>query len=123
MKLVPDRSSGVLLITARETDALFVNGERHASSLILMPDQLRPWACRDFSAIRVADVQALADLAPALVLLGTGERQRFLPAPILRPLIDAGIGFELMDSAAACRTYNLLASEGRRVLAALLLEP
>lgn len=122
MKLVPDRSPGVLLITARETDALFVNGERHTGSLILMPDQLQPWACRDFAAISAADLQILADFAPALVLLGTGERQRFLSAPVLRPLIDAGIGFELMDSAAACRTYNLLASEGRRVLAALLQE-
>lgn len=64
----------------------------------------------------------MLELAPEVVIVGTGARQRF-PAPqLLRPLIEAGIGFEVMDLAAACRTYNILASEGRAVAAALLLD-
>ena len=58
---------------------------------------------------------------PEVVLLGTGARLRFPPAAVLAPLTRAGIGVEVMDTAAACRTYNILAGDGRRVVAALLM--
>ena len=66
--------------------------------------------------------QALA-LQPELVIFGSGARHRFISPALVRCLIERGIGVEMMDTAAACRTYNVLASEGRAVLAALLLEP
>ena len=58
--------------------------------------------------------------APEIVLLGTGTRLQFPPAAVLRPLIDARVGYEIMDTGAACRTYSILMAEGRRVLAALI---
>jgi uncharacterized protein len=75
-----------------------------------------------FDALSERHFAALADLAPELVIFGTGARLRF-PAPaLLRPLIERGIGVETMDTAAACRTYNVLLGEGRAVVAALLFE-
>ena len=67
-------------------------------------------------------VLSLAAAGPELVVFGSGARLRFPQAAWIRPLIEAGIGIETMDTAAACRTYNILAGEGRRVIAALLLE-
>ena len=65
----------------------------------------------------------MLSLRPELVIFGSGARHRFVPAALLRGLIERGIGVETMDTAAACRTYNVLASEGRAVLAVLLLDP
>ena len=69
----------------------------------------------------VADFEAVAALKPEIVLLGTGARQRFPPPRVYRLLTDARVGVEVMDTAAAARTYNIVAAEGRRVVAALLL--
>jgi uncharacterized protein len=67
-------------------------------------------------------IERLAALAPEIVLLGTGERHRFPPARVLAQIYAQGIGIEIMDTYAACRTFNILAGEGRRVLAALIVE-
>jgi uncharacterized protein len=69
-----------------------------------------------------ADLRRLLDFSPELVLLGTGPRQRFPRPALLRPLIEARVGFEVMDLQAACRTFNILVGEGRRVAAALLFD-
>jgi uncharacterized protein len=65
----------------------------------------------------------MVDLKPELILIGTGSRQHFPKPELLKALIQAKIGFEIMDSQAACRTYNILVGEGRRVLLALIVEP
>jgi uncharacterized protein len=65
----------------------------------------------------------MVDLKPELILIGTGNKQRFPKPELLKSLILAKIGFEIMDSQAACRTYNILVGEGRQVLLALLVEP
>jgi hypothetical protein len=65
----------------------------------------------------------MVDLKPELILIGTGSKQRFPKPELLKSLILAKIGFEIMDSQAACRTYNILVSEGRQVLLALIVEP
>ncbi|KAF7599082.1 MAG: hypothetical protein CGU28_07980 [Candidatus Dactylopiibacterium carminicum] len=122
MKLSREISQGLLTVTAVSPEAVSVDGVPYRASLLLEPQTLSVWHVRRAADI---DAQAIADIAarkPSLVLLGTGPRQHFLPAAVLRPLIEAGIGYEFMDTAAACRTFNLLASEGRRVLAALVLE-
>lgn len=122
MKLHP-RSPLGHTITAHGPGFVAVDGRRHQHSLLLLPDGLDPaWGPQRFEDLAAHHLAPLADLGDAVVLLGTGSRQRF-PAPaLLRPLIEAGIGLEVMDTAAACRTYNLLVAEARRVAAALIVE-
>ena len=99
-----------------------INQETHRGSLIVMPDRVIPdWRPQSFDDLANVDFQYLADLEPEIVVLGTGARQRF-PAPALyASIMDKGIGFEIMDTAAACRTYNILMSEGRHIAAALMM--
>jgi uncharacterized protein len=94
----------------------------YTSSLIVTPERLLPdWAPRGVSDLSAADFEGIAALGPEVVLLGTGRQLRFPPVAALRALIDAGIGYEVMDTGAACRTFNILLAEGRRVAAALLM--
>lgn len=122
MKLQQNLFAEINLITSYGADAISVNGVAHSCNLAVAPGALREdWACGDFDALIPEQFAALLALKPALVLLGSGARQRF-PAPaILRPLIEAGVACEVMDTGAACRTYNILANEGRLVVAAMLL--
>jgi uncharacterized protein len=78
------------------------------------------WAPGGFDALAESDFAALAALAPEVALLGTGASLRFPHPRLTRALIDAGIGLEVMDTPAACRTFNILAAEGRRVAAGVL---
>jgi uncharacterized protein len=100
-----------------------INRQRYEASLVLLPDRIAPdWIRGGFAALTETDLRRLLDFRPELVLLGTGARQRFPQPALLRPLIEARIGFEVMDLQAACRTYNILMGEGRRVAAALLFD-
>jgi uncharacterized protein len=108
-------------ITAYGEDYVQVNGSRYGSSLIVTMQEVLEWPVRDFSMLKGEDFEALRALAPEIVLLGTGPRQRFPPARLTAPLAQAGIAVEVMDLKAACRTYNILAAEERKVAAALLL--
>ncbi|NSL54371.1 Mth938-like domain-containing protein [Uliginosibacterium aquaticum] len=122
MKLNREAASGILLVDAHDPQSITVRGVAWSHSLLITPDGVQAWAVAGFAALDAASLAAACALQPAVLLIGTGVRQRF-PAPaVLRPLIEARIGFEIMDTGAACRTYNLLASEGRRVAAALILE-
>ena len=99
-----------------------VGADEHRASFLLAPDTLVPaWAAGGFDALSEADFAPVLSLAPEIVLLGTGARQRFPHPRVYRALTDARIGVEVMDTAAAARTYNIIAAEGRRVVAALLL--
>jgi uncharacterized protein len=97
-----------------------VNGARHEASVIVLPERIEPWPVAGFAALTEAHFAALAALAPEVVLLGTGDRLRFPPPQLVAPLARAGIGLEVMDLRAACRTFNILAAEERQVAAALL---
>lgn len=123
MKLQPDRVDGVNVITAIEAGRVRVNAKSYAASLLVpwRGDTLQ-WDCADFSRLGAAHFERVLAFAPELVIFGSGARLRFPPASLLRPLIAHGIGVETMDTAAACRTYNVLAAEGREVVAALLIE-
>lgn len=123
MKLHSTLTAGLLTITAYDTTTVSVNGRTLSQSFILTPGRLiEDWRPASFEALTEADMTVLATLDCPIVLLGTGPRQRF-PAPaLLRPLIERRIGIEVMDSHAACRTYNILLAEGRAVAAALILE-
>lgn len=99
-----------------------VGPDEHRESVVIAPDAIvKPWATGGFDALTEADFQRLRALSPEIVLFGTGVRQRFPHPRLYRSLTDAGIGVEVMDSAAAARTYNIIAAEGRRVVAAILL--
>ncbi len=92
----------------------------HKRSLIVTPQALEWWAIEDASALTQAHFQQLAERAPEVVILGTGTRTHFPPHAITQPLMHKRIGLEVMDTAAACRTYNILAGDGRIALAALI---
>ena len=107
-------------ITGYGEGYVMVNGQRHESSLIVLPDQVLPWDVSEFTKIRSEDFEALIALSPEILLLGTGPQQRFPHPRLTQPLAEAGIGVEVMDLKAACRTFNILVAEERRVAAALL---
>lgn len=98
-------------------------GERRVTRTILIaPEQLREdWGADDLDRLKPEDFTELSALPVQILLLGTGPTQRFPHPSLLRPMIDAGIGVEVMDTLAAARTYNILVAEGRAVAAALLL--
>ncbi|MDR2991534.1 MAG: Mth938-like domain-containing protein [Burkholderiaceae bacterium] len=96
--------------------------ERIRHNVILSADGIERWDVACFDDLNASHFATLAARKPELVLFGSGARQRF-PKPVwVRALIDAGIGIETMDTPAACRTWNVLIGEGRRVLSALLIE-
>jgi len=97
-----------------------VNGKRHEKSLIVLPDQVLEWQATSFDALSAEHFSSLKDLQVDIVLLGTGPKQRFPHPSLTAALARARIGVEVMDLQAACRTYNILVAEERRVAAALL---
>ncbi|MBL0920369.1 MAG: Mth938-like domain-containing protein [Hydrogenophaga sp.] len=125
MKLHAD-APNQLAVTALGEGWVAVNGERHTTSLVLSASRgLRAWPCHRFEQLEATHFSELLDepgTPPELVIFGSGTRLRFVAPVLLRALMERRIGVETMDTAAACRTYNILAGEGRRVTAALLLE-
>ena len=108
------------LITGYGDGYVAVNAQRYTSSVIVTPNRaVAEWDVRDFAALEPLHFQALLDLKPEIVLLGTGQHQQFPRPELMRVFFDARVGFEAMDTRAACRTYNVLMSEAREVLAAL----
>lgn len=100
-----------------------VNGERFNHSLVIGRDHLTAWDCPDFDALQPSHFDKLAELEPELLIFGSGKRLRFAAPALLANLYARRIGVETMDTQAACRTYNFLLGEGRRVVAALLICP
>jgi uncharacterized protein len=123
MKFQPDTLDGTNVITRQEAGRLWVASTVFAHS-VLVPSrgEVLPWEADELGALTVAHFDRIAALRPEVVIFGSGQRLRFVPPALLRGLMAQRIGVETMDTAAACRTYNVLASEGRVVLAALLLE-
>ena len=122
MKLQPEKSD-VQTLTAHGPGWVMINNERVEQSVVLGSRGERfEWNCNRFEDLDAAHFTQLASLGAELVIFGSGRRIRF-PQPVwLRPLMAQRTGVETMDTAAACRTYNILAGEGRNVVAALLLE-
>jgi uncharacterized protein len=116
-------TAGLNVFTAYGDDYAAVNGERHEKNLILLPESIIPdWTSATTSTLSEADMNVLLGLGTEIVLLGTGKILRRPTGALLRPFGPAGIGLEIMDLKAACRTYNILAAEGRKVAAALLFD-
>jgi uncharacterized protein len=123
MKLQPDQIQ-TLSVTGYGAGWLAILGQRHTNSLLITSGGLlRDISAREPSQLTATDFAALADLPVELVVYGSGARLQFPPPAWLAPLMARRIGLETMDTEAACRTYNILASEGRPVAALLLLPP
>ena len=121
MKLQPDAING-LSISGYGVGWVAVNGEKFTSSIIISPMGTRQnWNCARLEDLQASHFELLASMNPELVLFGSGERIHFPQPQWLQALYAKRIGIETMDTQAACRTYNFLAGEGRRVVAALLL--
>jgi uncharacterized protein len=121
VKFQPDTLNGVNLISRHEPGRIWVGNAAHSGSVVVpWVGNVLPWTAQSFEALSEEHFEQIARLQPEVVLFGSGLRLRFPPAAWLRPLIERRIGIETMDTAAACRTYNVLASEQRSVVAALL---
>lgn len=114
--------AGINRIRSYRRGSVTIGAEEIRSSLIVTPRCLvRDWPPREFSDLDAMHVRTIAELKPEIVLLGTGATLHFLSPDLLVHLSEAGIGLETMDTGAACRSYNILAGEGREVAAALLM--
>jgi len=121
MKFQPDSFEGTNAITRQDGGAVWVNGRRHEGPLLVpWRGTVSAWGASTVAGLEAAHFDAALALKPDLVIFGSGARLRFVAPELYRSLIEARIGLETMDTAAACRTYNVLASEGRSVVAALL---
>ncbi len=122
MRLTLDSGAGTYRISEYGEGYVTINEERLTASVVVMPERLiRNWGPEAVPDLDTTHLQVVADLNPEVVLIGTGRFQTFPRSELLSPLLSNGVGFEIMDTTAACRTYNILMAEGRTVAAALLM--
>jgi len=123
VKLQSDPHSGANTITGYGDGYIEINKIPYSHAVLLSSDgEILEWAVKSFEELSSSDFAQMASLKPELIIIGTGKRQRFPKPELLKTLIEAKLGFEIMDSQAACRTYNILVGEGRQVLLALIVE-
>ncbi len=124
MKIERDEVTGRNSFTGYGAGYVEVNRARHTQSLVVAADRIvTDWPATSVEALSADHLAAIVELAPEIVLIGTGAALRFPEAALLAPLYRAGIGVEVMDTPAACRTYNILLGEGRTGVAALIVAP
>jgi uncharacterized protein len=122
VKLHLEQTGARYRITGYAPGRVIVNGETMTHSLIVSENELvRDWPPRSWEELTASHLKGVLELGPEVVLLGSGVVLRFPEAAVLAPLVEAGIGVEVMDTGAACRTFNVLVAEGRRVAAALVI--
>ncbi len=120
MKLHAPAPSSLYTFSGYGEGYVLVNGQRVSSNHIVTPEQLLPWNVASFDALTEADFQICLELNLEILLLGTGPKQRFPHPRLTKALAAKRVGVEAMDLQAACRTYNILMAEERRVAAAIL---
>ena len=122
MKIEREQAEGRNMFTGYGEGYVAVNGTRYTSSLVVSATRVvSDWPAPSVSELQADHLAAILELEPEVLLLGTGARFAFPAGALLAPLQQAGIGVEVMDTPAACRTYNILLAEGRDVVAALIL--
>lgn len=123
MKFHLNQAEGLNIFTALGDDHVFINQQRYAQPGLLVGAELidTTWSNGRFDQLTEEHFAKIARLSPEVVLFGTGNRQRFPHPALTAPLINARIGLEIMDSRAACRTYNILVGEGRNAMVALIM--
>jgi uncharacterized protein len=120
LKLHEQRATHLNTVTGYGPGYIEINRVRHGGNVIVAAASVQNWNVAGFELLRPQDFEPVLGLEPELVLLGTGRRHRFADPRWTAHLARAGIALEAMDTGAACRTYNILMSDGRRVVAALL---
>jgi uncharacterized protein len=123
VKLSLSLNPGQKFFTAHGPDYVTVSGERYQRPVVVIPEQvLLDWPATDFACLEASHFEYFLALRPEVVLLGTGGEHRFAHPALYQALSAAGIGVECMSTPAVCRTYNILMSEDRKVVAAILFE-
>ncbi|MEO4027413.1 Mth938-like domain-containing protein [Chromobacterium vaccinii] len=120
MKMHQSLGPGQNLFTGYGEGHVLINAQRHDGNLIVSADAVTAWAAPDFAGLAAEHFEALLAYRPEVVLFGSGKSQRFVHPRLYAALTQARIGIECMDTQAACRTFNILLAEDRRVVAALL---
>ena len=121
MKLHLANLGDIKLFTGYADDHVLVNRERFDASIVVMSSEVRgDWPVSSFDELSEAHFEYFLAMQPEVLLLGTGKKQRFAHPRLYRALTSAGIGVECMDTPAACRTYNILVAEDRKVIAAIV---
>jgi uncharacterized protein len=124
MKLHLDKSDQYNTIARYDARHVMIGPTRYENSVIVMPERIETdWQNGGFDALDEASFERLAGLGCEILILGTGMKQRFPHPKLMKFLIQARIGLEVMDLGSACRTYNILVAEHRTVAAALLFDP
>jgi uncharacterized protein len=120
MKLHLAKTAGEKLFTGYGDGYVSIDSQRYAHNVRVMPGhEVERWSPATFDTLEAADFESLLALKPEIVILGTGPTLRFPKPELTRALTLAQVGFEVMDTKAACRTYNILLAEGRQVLAVI----
>jgi uncharacterized protein len=123
MKLHSSNTQQYQTVTGYFDGGIEINAQRYDYSLMVLPEQPpQPWPVTSFESLTAQHFETLLAQQPDVVILGTGERQRFVHPRLVTSLSSQRIGVESMDSHAACRTYNILMGEGRKVTLALIIE-
>jgi len=123
MKLHSSSTEKYQTVTGYDRNGVEINAQRYDYSVLVMPETPpRPWPVTRFEDLSAALFEQIAADKPDVVILGTGEKQRFVHPRLITSLSSQRIGVESMDSHAACRTYNILMGEGRKVTLALIIE-
>jgi uncharacterized protein len=122
MKFHPTQAAGQNLFTGYGNDYVAINHQRFEFPVVVSPEQpVSRWTASSVDTLTSAHLEEVLQFKPEIVILGTGERLRFPKPELTRALTGVGVGFEAMDTKAACRTYNILMAEGRQVVAAILI--
>lgn len=121
MKFTEHKDRNINSVRRIDADGIWVNETCLRGSFYMTQKHLCPdWGVSNFSDLSEQHIEALLALRPDVILLGTGERQQFLPPQLLQRCHAAGVGVEVMDNAAACRTFNVMTTEDRPVLLAVI---
>ena len=123
MKLTDDKIAGINLIRSYAAGEVRIGDATIRTSCLVQVDRLiTDWRPQTITELSLADLDVVLEMKPELIVIGSGPRQQFPEPEILGAVLSRGVGCEVMDTGAACRTYNILASEGRTVVAALMLK-
>jgi len=110
------------LIRAHTADSITIGNTAYTQSLVISPASLlTDWGPQSGDVLAATDLDVLLELGPELVLIGTGAKQVFPSGSVLQSIVERQIGYEIMNTPAACRTYNILVAEGRTVVAGLII--
>lgn len=122
MKLHLSNLEGINFFSGYGAGYVIINQARYEQNLVVFPDRiLENWCVGNVGRFALHDFEELLTYEPEIILLGTGETLRFPDHQLIKNMLNSGIGLEVMDTFSACRTYNILSAEGRRVAAALLI--